>query len=81
MQIHKNKDYGNFRLYWYIFSFLQPSPEESELYNQAEGCLTEANKILNELTNYKGKFESNITMKINMNKLCVFELSKYLSTT
>lgn len=36
------------------FENAQPSPEEAELYNQAEGCLTEANKILNELMNYKG---------------------------
>ena len=41
---------------------MQPTPEEAELYNQAEGCLTEANKILNELMNYKGKLEMNIAM-------------------
>ena len=40
-----------------IFLILQPSPEESELYNEAENCLTEANRILNELTNYKGIFD------------------------
>ena len=44
------------------FLIFQPSPEEAELYNQAEGCLTEANKILNELMNYKGKLEINIAM-------------------
>ena len=33
---------------------VQPSPEETELYNEAEEFRKEGIQILNELTNYKG---------------------------